>query len=276
MAADKAPLLTRLRKEGVREVVVEFFRHGLSALFSPWLGLIWVGVIAVATGFWVWVSHLDPLSKWVLGILGIGAGLWIWNQARVALGARGSSRVAKAPPEDVRAVEFWLPSNWGPCFQVRQLSSGEHAEDVVLRMVANKRMQNVRLEISAQQRHGRHVELLEQIGSDKFVGTVQKDMDQSFLIMRRTFWRKPATYEVPGQSNTESTAEVRIEKEVLFFPENPRSFAGKLGETYSFRIAIYHDEGTEKASFSIRLEPYQIFPQSILQSRTNIEPIMMG
>jgi hypothetical protein len=183
----------------------------------------------------------------------------------------------KKPVKPEPAVEFWLPSNWAPGFRIGKLEQSEGAprletEEVQLRVVAKRRLQNVRLEISVKH-WGHQLDTLALITSDKFVGTVQKEVEQSFAIMRRTFRHAKVTFNDEG-GGTAVTKRLRVEHGVTFFPENPAKFQGELGQEYIFQVTIFHDDGPDKASFNIRTEPHQIFPQSILSGRDNIQPIM--
>jgi hypothetical protein len=125
MAADKGkePLLSRLRKEGPKEMLLEFGRMALQSIASPWLTPIWVGIVAIVSGGWAWVSGLDPFVKWVAFLLAIGAALWIANLVRVLLSAdaKSANKLAASGVQsrsEVAAVEFWLPSKWEPGFRL--------------------------------------------------------------------------------------------------------------------------------------------------------------
>jgi hypothetical protein len=198
--------------------------------------------------------------------------------ARVNVGSKRPAVSAAAPTKVEPAVEFTLPSNWAPGFRIGRLeSTGEGAlpfetEEVHLRVVAKRRLQNVRLEISAQH-WGRQLDTLALVTSEKFLGTVQKDMDQTFVIMRRAFHQAKITFNELG-GGVVPTKRMRVEHEVTFFPENPAKFRGELSQEYIFQATVFHDEGPDRASFNIRTEPWQIFPQSIISGRDNVQPIM--
>ena len=134
-------------------------------------------------------------------------------------------------------------------------------------------MQNVRFLISAKHRRNGQLETLAQIGSEMFAGVVQKDQDQSFVIMHRRFWNARSVYE-DHQRGSKGEAPVRVEDGVTFFPENQgAAFPAALGEKYTFHVAVLHDEGSENAYFSITLEPSQIFPMSLIKGMDNVTPI---
>lgn len=104
MAADKEPLLTRLRKEGPKELVLESFRLAWAALFAPWLAPFWLAAVAIVTASWVWVSRLDPLVIWVCVLLSLGAGMWLLNQFRAAM-TPATAETASAPSQDEPALK---------------------------------------------------------------------------------------------------------------------------------------------------------------------------
>jgi hypothetical protein len=219
--------------------------------------------------------------------LAIAGGLHLANQLRALLEKSRSASVKTklAPVADAKndtakpAVEFWLPSNWQPGFRHKNLPSEQSigdvlAEEVVLQIIAKRRMQNVRLEIRSLHRQGNNaLETLARVGSDVFTGIVQKDQEQSFVIMQRAFWNTRAVYDNPLDGGRGS-APIRVEKGVTFFPENPKAaFPGSLGNKYTFQVSILHDDGSENAYFSITLDPQQTFPQSRITNMDNIKPI---
>lgn len=242
----------------------------------------------MGTGFWVWVSSLDPLAKWTLGLVAIAAALLIADKVRSLLGLAGAGAVygkavyADSPqraPKSSPAVEFWLPSKWEPGFRFKNLGLDEKqrellAEEVHVRVVAKKRMQDVRFEIAARQRIGNQLELLQAIGSDRFVGVVTPGLDQGFLIMRRTFSMVTAVHKDLTDGH-EIHQTRRVDRGVVFFPENAKAtFAGNIGATYHFSISVHHDDGEpDTASFSITLDEKREPVISKMWGRTNIEPI---
>jgi hypothetical protein len=173
------------------------------------------------------------------------------------------------------AVEFWLPSNWTPGFRAGNPGGHDEAghkiasEEMHVRVVAKQRLEDVRFEISVLCRHGDQLEELARIGSDKFSGVVPKDIEQTFVVLRRTYVK------VPAALNDKSNVRVRVEKDITLFPDNPARVAGKMGEQYHFHLNVFHGHGSaERAAFSVQLHRKRDFPQSEIISRYNIEPIM--
>jgi hypothetical protein len=177
-------------------------------------------------------------------------------------------------------VEFWLPTTWkvGPGFKLATLPPDEvtgirdQAEEIHMHVRVTERMQNVQFEMRAARRTSDDWQTVAKISSEKLVGTVHKDMKQSFLVMRRTFRGVDVQYDDPFR-NEKLAARVRAEKEVQIFPENPGALRAKLGEQYLFSITIYHDEGPERASFMIDLHPTLDVPQTRITHLANIEPL---
>jgi hypothetical protein len=78
-------------------------------------------------------------------------------------------------------------------------------------------MQNVRFEMIARGRRADHWEELARIGSETFSGTVQKGVEQSFVVMQRSFWQPPVSFEHEG---AKQGGRSRAEMGTVFFPEN--------------------------------------------------------
>src|SRR5689334_7181847 len=128
MATDKEPLLTRLKKEGPKEVILETLRLAWQYVASPSIAPVWIGIVAVASGAWAWWSSLDPFVRWVFFLLGIGAALWIANQLKALTSSRVKNDALKAPPDT--AVEFWLPGKWESGFQFKNLGLDDKTHEV--------------------------------------------------------------------------------------------------------------------------------------------------
>jgi hypothetical protein len=244
---------------------------------------------AVATAWFVFTTDFGPWRPFLplLAVALFGYTLWSISLVRQLLypGAVSNNRPtgqqpvpAAATAATTPAVEFWLPSNWQPGFRHKTLpvdaTVGKvFAEAVVLQVITKRRMQNVRFLIRATHRRDGQLETLAQLGSEVFTGVVQKDQEQSFVVMHRAFWNARGAYDDPRRG-AEGEAPVRVEDGVIFFPENQSAaFPGALGEKYSFHVSILHDEGSENAYFSITLEPWQIFPMSRITSMDNVKPI---
>jgi hypothetical protein len=286
MSSEKDSLRERLKKQGPLEALFELAKAIWEKWIWPYMGAaiqpIWLGVAAVGTGFYLWFSGLDPLSKWTLSIVALAGSVHLANQVRtwVTTGHRKAPpiKTTSAEADKKPYVEFLLPSNWQPGFRHKTLpidtTVGEvFAEEVVLHVIAKMRMQNVRFLISAKHRRNGQLETLAQVGSVVFTGIVQKDQEQGFVVMHRTFCNAQGEFEHPRHGG-KARAPVRVENGTTFFPENQgAAFPGTIGEKYTFHVSVLHDEGSENAYFSITLEPSQIFPMSRITSMSNITPI---
>jgi hypothetical protein len=132
----------------------------------------------------------------------------------------------------------------------------------------------VRFEITARQRRGNQLETIAQIGSSKFLGVVPRGLEQDFLVMRRTFGNVSVTHEALDRENGLDNGQIRAEREVIFFPENPSAFHGQSEQTYYFEVVVGHDDGApDKASFNITLDRVRRPPFSRMWGRINIEPL---
>lgn len=98
MATEKEPFLTRIRKEGARELFAEALRWIWHAIFSPWIAPLWLLAVAMVTASRVWVSQLDPLVIWVGVLLSFGAGLWLLNQFRLAIAPHNPREPLRTQP----------------------------------------------------------------------------------------------------------------------------------------------------------------------------------
>jgi hypothetical protein len=182
----------------------------------------------------------------------------------------------ESPDEAEGFVEFTLPGSWAePGFRHRRLGvDGQHelcAEEVYLRIRAERNMQAVRVKIAAS--HGRRdaLEAVE-IESAEWTGVVTKGREQSFMIMQRTYWNVPHAFTHPttGQQGLRAG---RVEKEAFLFPENPQRFSASLNHIYFFRVTVHHDKGPDTAEFSIELKEQREGPQSFFRLLRNIEPV---
>jgi hypothetical protein len=254
---------------------------GIAALFGnvPKLASVeWLAIFLVTTfsGVMIW---------------GAGELVLLLRQRRVtaAVSPTNLSEIMPAPKRETpsptqekhRSVEFWLPSNWGPGFRRRSIGNENGyetaAEEVHLLVRATEKMQDVSFEIVAKGVRGVSPrEELAKIGSNIFSGTVQKGKEQRFVVMRRQFWLVPTSIKHPalGRESRESSEQMRVEKGVMFFPENPAAFEGRIGDSYYFAVNVLHDHGPDNAHFIIELRDRQTFAQSLVIGRSNIEPYM--
>jgi hypothetical protein len=185
------------------------------------------------------------------------------------------SHISPMDAKPPKAVEFTLPSNWMPGFRAGDL--GEHdeaghkivSEEIHVRVVAKQRLEDVRFEMSVLCRRNDQLETLARIGSVIFAGVVPKDVEQGFLVIRRTYIK------IPAALNEKSHVRVRVERDVMIFPENPARIVGALGEQYHFHIAVFHGHSSaERARFTVQTDRKRDFPQSQIIGRDNIEPTM--
>ena len=193
-----------------------------------------------------------------------------------------TSRVTDATAKNEPAVEFTLPSKWEPGFRFKNLGLDEEtrevlAEEVNVRVVAKRRMQDVRFEIAVRERRHNQLETLASIGSERFAGVVPQGLDQTFVIMRRTFSMINAVRKDLNRDNAEIHEQMRADREVIFFPENPAQFAGLIGHAYHVHIAVHHDDGPpDEARFMLTLDEKRVPVITKLTNRQNIEPITVG
>lgn len=228
-----------------------------------------------------WVAY--TLGGAVAFVIVLCGALWAWPRiAAILLSIRQPKRSGHAAgaSEDGldagRFVEFTFPGSWAESgFRHRNLGTdGQHAlnaEEVYLRIVAKKAMQNTEVEITVRP-HPSALEPLAEIGSAKFVGTVTKGREQTFLILQRKFWYIPATYTNP-KTGAQPIDPHYVDKEAIFFPENDRRFFGEIGQTYHFQVKVHHSEGPDIARFAIALTPRRYGPQSNFGHLVNIRPV---
>lgn len=187
--------------------------------------------------------------------------------------------LAQAPQakEPEPFVEFALPGSWAEVgFRNRRLGvDGDHeiaAEEIYLRIRAKRNMQNVRVQIAARHTLPQRLDTLAEISSSDFLGAVTKEREQSFQLMQRTYWNVPARFTNPS-TGQEASRSIRVEKELAFFPENPRRFLGEIGHLYYFRVTVHHDDGPDEAEFAIDVKKRREGPQSILRALKNIQAV---
>jgi len=294
MPSERDTLRERIKKQGPLEAIFELFKTAWERWLWPAIGMvaapIWAGVVAVTTGILAWFSRLDPLTIWTLSLLGLGGGLWIANQLRSWVTDRRRAASSAAPVQATEtdaeakrkpAVEFWLPGKWETGFRLKNLGLDDNrhevlAEEVSIRVVAKKRMQDVRLEIAILHRDRNQLETMARIGSDRFSGVVTPGLEQTFVVMRRTFSMITAVRKHLTQDNAEVHEQMRADREVIFFPENPARFLGKLGEIYSVHIAVHHDDGPpNEARLKLTLIEKRMAVATKMTSLDNITPITM-
>lgn len=182
---------------------------------------------------------------------------------------------AQPPKQRVRPVEFWLPTNWGEGLRFRTISSDPRvgdiqAEEIHLRVTAKEKMQNVRFEMKALHRHGTQLETMGQIASAKLQGTVPEGLEETFVVMRRTFWQAPVTYKNVFEGHEVGT-HVRVEKDIDFFPDTPSAFKAAVGRYYSIQFAVYHDNGPDTGSFTVEVEANVACPNTRIRMRRDVE-----
>jgi hypothetical protein len=280
----------------IRDYLPDFKR-----LPADWLLAAVLSIISSAIGTWQaaiaenapditsvgWLIVFVALAFAILALMAFGAWLvgWAKRQWRREAPKEGLQERQLAAPnagKKTEYVQFGLPTNWqvGPGFKLVTLPSvdgreRDQAEEVRVFMRVEKKMQNAELEIRASRRRADGWETIAKITSPSLAGTIHKGKRESLPLMRRTFRMVSAQYDDPFLG-TKQRINVRADKEVVIFPDDPAAFPAKLGEEYEFRIRIYHDEGPEQATVTVNLHQRLEVPQTRITSRENIEPIISG
>jgi hypothetical protein len=134
------------------------------------------------------------------------------------------------------------------------------AEDIILRVTAQRNLKNVSMRIRLFQLNKMRAEIST---FESFSGDIPNGKEQEIIIYRELFDRVNATYMSPKGGSEPLWARRTIKK--TFFPEgNPIECNKDSHEMFSVKITVLHEDGPNEAGFmisSVAIRPHTIVSQ---------------